>query len=286
MSNEINNNPFDEFLEDFDTQDVINKPKTLSFEELVSDSNMNDPNSQEQYDDINPQPFFTQDDINELISSNSNDTNKSIQFEKYHLDSSLEGMVISAANAKGIKSFQSQEFLINQLKNNEKRSYESNLEVIYPPETGDFSDIDISEDNTSKYKPEEFFEDYIIAPKISGTKRDKNYNNLVPNEYIKNNADTVEINDSHHFDGLEHQNSVIEINRNQDGDIVSIIVYCKCGEKTVINFDYYDPVDKSSSKLTEIISDREPIQPLIDIEKNEIITEEQINKRYTLESED
>ena len=88
----------------------------------------------------------------------------------------------------------------------------------------------------------------------------------------------IEISDTPNFTKFEQSNSVIEINRNEEGDMISIVVYCHCGEKTVIKFDYYDPdildEEENNENLTDIVNDTVEMQPF-DTEKEIIENEDE-----------
>lgn len=95
------------------------------------------------------------------------------------------------------------------------------------------------------------FRDFLQFPKISGEEKFGLERKLIPKEQITDKDKKIEIADSVKF-GEENHNTTIEIIRSAEGDIENIVVYCQCGEKTLIRFDYDDKTDADE---TQIIKD-------------------------------
>ncbi len=96
------------------------------------------------------------------------------------------------------------------------------------------------------------FKDFISLPKISGSLVKSYENNLLSRTEVSNTGKTVEISDSAaSTTDPSHKTSVI-INRDNGGEIESIEVVCKCGERTLITFDYGSSKDYDN-ELTEVV---------------------------------
>ncbi|MBS4001534.1 MAG: hypothetical protein KGZ71_13740 [Desulfobulbaceae bacterium] len=102
------------------------------------------------------------------------------------------------------------------------------------------------------------FHDFLQLPKLSGIDKFGLEKKFIPKEKIKDKNKRVEITDDTSFDEVTHS-STIEIIRSAEGDIENIVVYCKCGEKTLIRFDYDE---KTDAEQTQIIKDHSSIAPL------------------------
>lgn len=95
---------------------------------------------------------------------------------------------------------------------------------------------------------DEQFDDFLQLPKISGKNTSLIESNLIPETNISKSHKFVEIKDQEaNADG--HHTS-IEINRDEDNEIESIVIYCQCGEKTLIRFDYSAEDNLSSSEVS------------------------------------
>ncbi len=98
------------------------------------------------------------------------------------------------------------------------------------------------------------FRDYIKVPKISGKLNKFSERNLLKKEEIKPTGKKLEIVDNLPKGLNPKSNTSILINRDINGEIESIEILCKCGEKTLISFEYSDITDEESD-LTEIIDE-------------------------------
>ncbi len=107
----------------------------------------------------------------------------------------------------------------------------------------------------------EKFLDFLEAPRISGKFRGKSVKNLIPSEFITGTKGKVEITDEPEFTrDDEHKTSVV-VNRGENGDVESIEFLCKCGETTVIHFDYEQEVAISDNKEVSIDEKEGPGEP-------------------------
>jgi hypothetical protein len=100
------------------------------------------------------------------------------------------------------------------------------------------ADSPITEENETLEKQ---FKDFLILPRISGRAGNFPHGNKIPSENITDNHGSVEIADSPiSSEGRDPNISSVFINRDKNGEIVSLEVLCKCGEKTKIEFEYKD----------------------------------------------
>ncbi len=83
------------------------------------------------------------------------------------------------------------------------------------------------------------FRDFLVLPRISGARPIKGSRNIINKEQVQENA-RVEISNKPPFEDLSSGESSVIVNRNLDGEIESLEVYCKDGEKIVIRFDFGD----------------------------------------------
>lgn len=83
------------------------------------------------------------------------------------------------------------------------------------------------------------FKDFLVLPRISGGKPIKGSRNIINKEQTKEDAQ-VEISNKPPFEDISSGESSVIVNRNLDGDIESLEVYCKDGGKIVIRFDFGD----------------------------------------------
>jgi len=78
---------------------------------------------------------------------------------------------------------------------------------------------------------------------------------LISEENIKSTNKKIEISDELGDDDGHH--TTIEINRDENNEIEAIIIHCKCGEKTVLKFDYEEGIEEQTgliNSLTKISS--------------------------------
>lgn len=122
---------------------------------------------------------------------------------------------------------------------------------------GDFIERDEQPRLRSKYKPEygtdktkiedDFdrlraaFKDYSEFPDISGENTQAIHDNLVPEERLEISRKRVEIMDDPELSAKDKdKRSTVIVNRSDEGSIDYLEVFCNCGERTVIKFEYGD----------------------------------------------
>ena len=84
----------------------------------------------------------------------------------------------------------------------------------------------------------ESFRDFMTLPKIAGTSKSYSHTNHIPEESLEKRYNKVQISDDPEFNEDNHGRSTVIVNRNENDEITSIEVHCKCGERTKIYFDY------------------------------------------------
>ncbi|MCL2039535.1 MAG: hypothetical protein FWG85_03795 [Bacteroidetes bacterium] len=87
---------------------------------------------------------------------------------------------------------------------------------------------------------QENFKDYLLVKKISGKSDTKHSQKILPKEKINENNEKIEVSDFYSERSTHQHKTSLIINRNEDSEIESIEVYCKCGEKTIIKFQEKD----------------------------------------------
>lgn len=112
------------------------------------------------------------------------------------------------------------------------------------------------------------FKDFIKAPVISNNLRRSIDHTRIPGENVRKINKTVEISDKINNDVHTSHTSHVVLNRSEDGELESIEVVCKCGERTLIKFDYFDEL-QDDGKLTEFVDDIKDLIPFSEL-KHEI----------------
>lgn len=187
--------------------------------------------------DQNDEPFFSGDDIEDFVKQGIEKQNKEQAYNKFN-------KLFGYSESSVIKKEDLDENLI--ITQNE-------LEALLKLEDDDrkktkFERIIQSDDQDVEDYLQEKFKDYIVYPKMSGNTESLPEQNLIPGEYVEKSDRQVEITDDPNTIENEHRTS-IEIDRDENGDIESITVFCKCGERTFIKFDYDDSEETESPLL-------------------------------------
>jgi hypothetical protein len=101
---------------------------------------------------------------------------------------------------------------------------------------------------------EKQFDPLVKAPLIEFKKNASIESNLLEPDMIKKNKKFVEITQapSINNDEITHETSSVEITRDENGEIENIVVVCKCGEKTLIRFDYSDENTAAEQNMPEL----------------------------------
>ncbi len=93
------------------------------------------------------------------------------------------------------------------------------------------------------------FKDFLELPKISGSQPSISGKRVISKDLInKNSSEKIEVYSEPPFKPIKTGESSVIVNRNLDGEIESIEVCCKDGERILIRFDFDD-----SNQQTEII---------------------------------
>lgn len=202
-----------------------------NFEEFESDENFFNNTSQninEEIDDGEIEPLLTQDDFREELSS-TRDLPKIKGGTKIIKQKDIQSDVINYNEEEVEKIMSSNEHLAGK------------FEELY-------KDEDLSEEENYKEYQIKNFRDFLVLPKISGAKKSISNKRLIPKEIIEEGKEKVEILNKPPFQEIQGGESSIIVNRNIDGEIESIEVVCKDGERILIKFDFED-----SDNLTQTI---------------------------------
>ena len=206
------------------------EPENFSFEDEFSDEHVPE-------NDDGDEPLFTPSELQDLIAENSKSQIKTVYEKVINSFDKKESNVVKADEQSNISKYE-----LNQILNynNEQRKKD-----FYNP---------IKENIQYFESIEEQFKDFFELPKLSGNDEKLSDSNLIPHEIVGKTEKKVEISDDPHE--LEYdQRTTIEISRDENGDIESLIINCKCGERTFIRFDYDDGLDNA----TEVIQPKTKI---------------------------
>jgi len=222
-------NPFDE---EFDENDVVNRAKP--FEDFAR-SNPKDENVGKKV-------------VADIISDGESLQLKAIEDE----DEEVFGVIKKEDIDSGKHLLEE----IEQFNDKNKIDVEQEIQTLDKPQIVEFKR---PEEEIQHYLQENF-KDYIVVPKISGTSKKFSEKNLLHKDEVKPTGKKVEIVD-HIQSGINpKQKTSILINRDVNGEIESIEVVCKCGERTLITFDYSD-ISDDETNLTEIIGEKKETVP-------------------------
>lgn len=308
-------NPFDD---EFDISEVVNRGDHTkpAFPEFASNAEI-----QSGEPDERNEPLISNDDLSVLLNSpaakKSNINLASLIDEDDNTSSVIkkEDIEKGLANIVSAHEFNKEEYIQNNadeiadLDLLNDTDLELNLDLDSKPDA-ELADVAVPEgisyevknrvkyegfDDNDDFSPEKEiadhlqrqFKDFIIAPKISGHQSTLKSKNLISAEDVGVINKKVEIADSMTNEDQEaHQTSIV-INRDSEGEIESIEVFCKCGERTLVKFDYVD--EHSDEDLTEIISDRPAPVAFTDlnrpIEDINMVNPDLVLRRYELEEE-
>ncbi len=84
------------------------------------------------------------------------------------------------------------------------------------------------------------FKDFLVIPKITGSNPNRKSRNIYSKDEVEEKDASVEISNNVPFDDVSSSESSVIVNRGIDGEIESLEVYCKDGEKILIRFDFGD----------------------------------------------
>lgn len=194
-----------------------------NFEEFENDENFLNNTSQndnEEIDDGEIEPLLTQDDFREELSA-TQDLPKIKGGTRIIKQKDIKSDVINYNEEEIEKIMSSKEHLAGK------------FEELY-------KDEDLSEEENYKEYQIKNFRDFLVLPKISGAIKSISNKRLIPKEIIEEGKEKVEILNKPPFQEIQGGESSIIVNRNIDGEIESIEVVCKDGERILIKFDFED----------------------------------------------
>ena len=133
-----------------------------------------------------------------------------------------------------------------EIPNYDEKSAEEFLKEDYETSKKNFFEPSFIHKNQDTDEPEDHqevlirnFRDFLVLPRISGARPIKGSRNIINKEQIEEGAQ-VEISNKPPFGDVSSGESSVIVNRNLEGEIESLEVYCKDGEKIVIRFDFGD----------------------------------------------
>lgn len=223
--------------------------------EELSDEPDSTPDEDYYYEDIDKEEFER---IKHLLSEEELNRYKKKISKKKKIDPEQEKLK---------KILKKKEFERNMIKSLYSEDYE---------ESDEYRDMIITKNK---------FNDIFSANKIEPKKGKSISSNLLHNNEIGNDKKKVDITHAPNLNNV-HQTSTVEINRDENGEIENIVVTCKCGEQTLIKFDYL--MDEDDNDWTVIEKDIENDIKESDNKINEDIdnsSEETQNKEINQEQE-
>jgi uncharacterized protein (DUF433 family) len=122
------------------------------------------------------------------------------------------------------------------------------------------------------------FKDFLQLPKITGQKHSEFQSNIIKSESINKKSKKIEITDDPNFKDNRHSTTSVVVNRDESGELESIEVHCKCGERTLIKFDYFDE-DSGLESSSEVIKDNPGFVPFLTDAEREKVRDEYIEEQ-------
>lgn len=111
-------------------------------------------------------------------------------------------------------------------------------------------DATASSEEIGPHEPHKDFLDYLVLPKISGTNSKVPHSKRLPSEYVQLRGDKIEISDDPDVSTHLQKPATVVVNRDELGEVESIEVVCRCGERTYIKFEFASDTEKFD--LTEV----------------------------------
>ncbi len=254
------------FPEEFNSSDVVNR------EEEVDEKN----------------PFAEEFDKNAIINKDSLEKKRALPLSA----EDIENLIAYDEQQRLQKNFSS----TVDLKSSGLISPETILERFNLSESDLFEALSLAEDDRLKSvfkdnykldKEDEIaremylrgkFKDFLQIPKITGNKHSDLNSNIVKAETVSKNTKKIEITDDPNFKDNRHSTTSVIVNRDEDGELESIEVLCKCGERTLIAFDYFDQ-DSGLESSSEIIKDAPGFEPFLTDNEREKVRDEYIEEQ-------
>ncbi len=103
-----------------------------------------------------------------------------------------------------------------------------------------------------KQRDKAAFQDFLIAPQISGKEHSVVHRSLIPAEVVLDSGKVLEITyeDEEEVSDATHQDTII-VHRREDQTIESVEIQCSCGKKFIIQFSDEPPaMDTSASSAS------------------------------------
>lgn len=198
------------FGEEFDVVDVVNKGDIIKKEALPDIESP--PIDEEAHENLPEESQFEIED--DIESDNELDLESLMQYdEDKHKEDAFDETMGSSLDVDS---------LMNYDEDKRKDKYFEYHEGVS------------SEPDSEQLILQKNFKDFLIARKISGNLSGVGEKAVIREERIRNMDSKVEIKDE--FD--EHEQTNVVLHKNPNGDITMIEVFCKCGEKTLIKFDF------------------------------------------------
>lgn len=242
---ENSDNPF---LEEFDSEDVVNFP---GYDDEPDESEIKE-------------RLLNDDDIQDIINIDD-DARRAVSFlEAFGKEEKWESSVIKKKDAENSDIINADLKELSEFSKKIKKMHQSDDEFEPDIQVDKIKNIEdnpidepseITEYNKEARRKKDSFQDYLKLPKISGRERKFESNKHIPAEAIKERLKKIEIIDDP-VDSHQHDKTLVEINRDEFGEIESISIYCKCGEKTLIEFDYLNDEDVNTEIINNEIQEK------------------------------
>lgn len=226
----------------FNTNAFANVADSKNFENLKTTDDSAELNENELIEIVIPttpkndsQQIFNEEDIGENISNENNDG----EYERYNNYDGDEDEDTYYLSAEEVEKQQQKKELQEKLKGIQDAIASMDVKNEYRSPEEVFSEF-----------LQENFRDYLLAKKITGNNPLKYSDKVIAQEIIEQTNKSVEIADFTHSSDVTKKTSIL-INRDDEMDIESIEILCKCGEKTVMKFDAVEGLDSSDIDALE-----------------------------------
>jgi hypothetical protein len=121
-------------------------------------------------------------------------------------------------------------------------------------------DPDVFSQESEEERRQAHFRDYLLAPRIGGRSPSHANQTRIRAEDVTNTGERVEIANvrtDEESESHNHKGGVVSVERDENGDISSILVECTCGDKIVLKFDELeDHLQSDETQDQEIIADQ------------------------------
>ncbi len=241
------------FEEEFDAKDVVNRPRSSFTSE------------EEEELSLEGKKFISGEEMADIIPQGDKFSLRQIEDEDEFF-----GLIKKEDIASGMAKVEiitSEQDYNQDLQIPDEDLNEPALEIDDDLEEPKASLLDLIHKKEENLTPEEqneaylqrHFRDFLSIPKISGNITKAIEKNLIPKNIVLKTGKTIEIaDDMPHTTEITHQTSII-INRDEAGELESMEVICKCGERTLVKFDYISANDLDED-LTEV--EDNPFDPI------------------------